>query len=57
MEVEKKKPKKEEVDRRITSTLNKLKSRIILESGRNSKKLASVDRILTRNTINRQNKG
>lgn len=49
MEVEKKKPKKESI-----AFLNRLKNRIIAESGTGHKKLASLERIITRNVRNQQ---
>jgi len=49
MEVEKKKPKKEEKNIR---TLNRLKKYIIQESGDRNGKISSIDRIINRNIGN-----
>ena len=57
MEVEKKKVKKESVDLKIANTLNKLKKRVLAEEGGSATKLASIDRIISRNRGNRQNNG
>jgi len=60
MEVEKQKsnkPKRESVNSRMTATLVKLKQRILKESGSNGTKLTSIDRIISRNTVNHQKNG
>lgn len=57
MEVEKAKPKKESVDLKLAATLNKLKQRILNESGDKRSKLAAIDRIISRNVQNPQNNG
>ena len=57
MEVEKSKVRKESVDSKVENTLFKLKQRILSESGDMTEKLASIDRIISRNTKNHQNNG
>tara|TARA_R110002074_G_scaffold19670_3_gene62444 strand:- start:726 stop:2603 length:1878 start_codon:yes stop_codon:yes gene_type:complete len=52
MEVEKAKPKKEEIDTKLVQTLNKLKQKIIAESGSKSPRIATIDRMITRNVQN-----
>ncbi len=52
MEVEKAKPKK--LKKESIALLNKLKNKIIAESGNGDKKLASLERIITRNVLNEQ---
>jgi hypothetical protein len=52
MEVEKKKPKKESIDHDLVKTLTKLKRKILTESGEGSSKIASIDRIISRNVEN-----
>lgn len=52
MEVEKAKPKK--IKKESIALLNKLKNKIIAESGSGDKKLASLERIIVRNVLNEQ---
>jgi len=50
------KAQKESTEQKVIKTLNKLKINILMESGNNKNKLEAVDRILSRNTGNRQRK-
>ena len=55
-ELQKMKPasKREEVDVRLVDTLNKVKQKIIHENRGNPERLASIDRVITRNIKKRQ---
>ena len=55
-ELQKMKPssKKEEVDIRLINTLHKVKQKIIQENTGNRERLASIDRVITRNIKKRQ---
>ena len=51
------KAQKENVDNKVISTLNKLKLKVLNESEDTGNKIATIDRILSRNLRNPQNKG
>ena len=51
MELEKQKVRKEAIDPKIVGTLEKLKKRILNESGDSEAKVASIDRILSRHGV------
>jgi hypothetical protein len=55
MEVEKAKPKKEAVDAKIAKTLNKLRQKILAESGNKSTRVKAIDRVISRNVENLPN--
>ena len=56
-ELAKKTPKRESVDAKIADTIIKVKMKILSESGLNGKKLNSLNRIISRNTVNHQKNG
>ena len=55
MEVEKAKPKKEDVTSRLNTTLNTLRQQIVAESGDKRTRIAAIDRVIARNIENPPN--
>ena len=56
-EQKKPEPKKEAIDYHLSKTLNKLRRKIISESGEDSKKLKALERVMNRNVENTPNNG